>query len=241
MIPKIIHYCWFGGGKTPKLMEKCLESWAKVMPDYEVRLWSEETFDINNSVKYVQEAYNEKKFAFVSDYVRLYALYNYGGVYLDTDVEVIKDFTNLLTTETVLGFEDKGKISTAFIAVEPKAEWIKKLLIEYEHRCFIMPDGRRDQTTNVEFISQYLRKSGIDLEREKVVEDNLVIYPIEYFSPRSWDSGKYEITDNTYAVHYFAGTWHSLPVRILSLFFSNKAIVKIASYKEKIIRLIKRR
>ena len=102
MIQKIIHYCWFGGSEPPKLMKKCLKSWQNKMPDYEIRLWSEETFNIPTSIPYVKEAYNEKKYAFVSDYVRLYALYNYGGVYLDTDVEVIKDFSELLNTESIL-------------------------------------------------------------------------------------------------------------------------------------------
>lgn len=238
MVPKIIHYCWFGGAKHPKLMKRCVESWKRLLPGYELRLWTEDTFNIGTSIKYVQEAYKEKKYAFVSDYVRLYALYNYGGVYLDTDVEVIKDFSKLLTTGTILGLEDKGKISTAFIGVEPHAEWIKEVLTEYEQRTFLMPDGRRDQTTNVEFISQYLKKKGVDLEQGKMSHEGLVIYPIDYFSPRSWNSGKYEITENTYTIHYFAGTWHSLPTRILSMFISNEMNLKIASLKEKLLNIL---
>jgi mannosyltransferase OCH1-like enzyme len=239
MIPKIIHYCWFGGAKHPKLMKKCIRSWQRILPDYELRIWTEDTFDIDTSVRYVQEAYREKKYAFVSDYVRLYALYNYGGVYLDTDVEVLKDFSPLLKTETIFGFEDVGKISTAFIAVEPRAEWIKELLDVYAHRNFILPDGRIDQTTNVEFISKYLANKNIDMQKGFVENKSIIIYPIEYFSPKSWSSGRYEITQDTYTIHYFAGTWHSLPVRVLSLFFTNEQIVKIASIKEKILKFIK--
>ena len=240
MIPKIIHYCWFGGAKRPKLMKRCIKSWQRILPDYELRIWTEDTFDIGKSVNYVKEAYQQKKYAFVSDYVRLYALYNFGGVYLDTDVEVLKDFSPLLKTETTFGFEDVGKISTAFIAVEPRAKWIKELLDIYAHRSFVLPDGRNDQTTNVEFISKYLADKNVDMQNECVDEEHLTIYPIEYFSPRSWASGKYEITNNTYAVHYFAGTWHSFPVKVLSLFFSNEQIVKIASVKEKILKFFKR-
>lgn len=240
MVPKIIHYCWFGGSKHPKLMKKCIKSWKRVLPEYELRIWTEDSFDISKSVNYVQEAHQQKKYAFVSDYVRLYALYNYGGVYLDTDVEVLKDFSQLFKTETTFGFEDVGKISTAFIAVEPRAEWIKELLDMYAHRNFILPDGRNDQTTNVEFISKYLAEKKIDMQEDRVEEEHLTIYPIDFFSPKSWASGKYEITNNTYTVHYFAGTWHSLPVRVLSLFFTNEEIVKIASIKEKILRLIKK-
>ena len=239
MIPKIIHYCWFGGSEPPKLMKKCLKSWQNKMPDYEIRLWSEETFNIPTSIPYVKEAYNEKKYAFVSDYVRLYALYNYGGVYLDTDVEVIKDFSELLKTESILGFEDKGRISTAFIAIEPHAEWIKEILDLYAERHFINEKGQRDQMTNVEFISRYLKESGVSLDVDYVKESNLTIYPVEYFSPRSWGSGKYNITNKTYTIHYFAGTWHSVWVKLLSSVFSNDSIIKIASVKEKILRIFR--
>ena len=101
MIPKIIHYCWFGGKELPNLAEKCIASWKKQLPDYKIICWSEENFDIDNSVPYLKEAYSKKKFAFVSDYVRLYALYNYGGIYLDTDVEVIRDFSPLLNDKSI--------------------------------------------------------------------------------------------------------------------------------------------
>ena len=132
MIPKIIHYCWFGGKELPNLAERCIASWKKQLPDYKIICWSEENFDIDNSVPYLKEAYSKKKFAFVSDYVRLYALYNYGGIYLDTDVEVIRDFSPLLNDKTILGYETDESISTAFIAGPPKTAWIKSLLDIYK-------------------------------------------------------------------------------------------------------------
>ena len=146
-------------------------------------------------------------------------------------------FSELLKTESILGFEDKGRISTAFIAVEPHAEWIKEILDLYAERHFINEKGQRDQMTNVEFISHYLKESGVSLDVDYVKELNLTIYPVEYFSPRSWGSGKYNITNKTYTIHYFAGTWHSVWVKLLSRVFSNDLIIKIASIKEKILRI----
>ena len=237
MIPKIIHYCWFGGKELPNLAEKCIASWKKQLPDYKITCWSEENFDIDNSVPYLKEAYSKKKFAFVSDYVRLYALYNYGGIYLDTDVEIIRNFSPLLNDKTILGYETDESISTAFIAVPPKTPWIKSLLDIYKKRHFIKEDGSLDFTTNVAFISEYLKEQGIVLNGEYQETDKLQIYPSEYFSPRSWDNGKYNITKLTYTIHYFAGTWHSIYSRILSCFFTNAQVSKIAGVKERFLKL----
>lgn len=240
MIPRIIHYCWFGGGEMPALTRKCISSWQNVLPDYEIICWSEENYDINNSIPYLQEAYSKKKYAFVSDYVRLYALYNYGGVYLDTDVEVIRDFTSLMKEKTILGYETDESITTAFIAVPPKASWIKELLDMYTERRFIREDGSMDVTTNVAFISKYLKNNGFLLNGTFQETNSIQIYPTEYFSPCSWDNGKYRITEETYTIHYFAGTWHSFYSKILSCFFTNAQIVKIAELKEKLQKLLKK-
>ena len=232
MIPKIIHYCWFGGKDLPNLASRCIDSWKRFLPEYEIKCWSEDNFDIENSVSYLQEAYTSKKFAFVSDYVRLYALYNEGGIYMDTDVEVINDFTKLLGENTVLGYEDDKNLTTAFIAVPPKAIWVKELLDLYEKRSFIKEDGLLDLTTNVIFISNYLKEKGLILNGKYLKKDDIEIYPSEYFSPRSWDKGKYHITDNTYTIHYFAGTWHSPYTRFLTKFMPNSWVAKIAGIKE---------
>lgn len=233
MVPKIIHYCWFGERKLPDLAKKCINSWQKFLPEYEIKCWSEENFDISNSVYYVREAYERKKYAFVSDYVRLYALYNYGGIYLDTDVEVIKDFTPLFRGKTILGYENDESISTAFMMVPPKARWIENILKLYESRHFITENGVMDVTTNVAFISEYLRNRGVKLNGKLLMDEYMEIYPVEFFSPRSWDNGRYNITENTYIIHYFAGTWHSVYSKILSHFFSNAQVAKIAGLKDK--------
>ena len=240
MIPKIIHYCWFGGKDLPNLAIRCIESWKKLLPDYEIKCWSEENFDIDKSVPYVKEANVNKKYAFVSDYVRLYALYNEGGIYLDTDVEIIKDFSSLLGENGVLGYEDDNSLTTAFIAVPPKAVWIKELLDLYEKRSFIKEDGILDLTTNVTFISNYLRNTGIILNGKYQKTADIEIYPSEYFSPRSWDKGKYHITDNTYTIHFFAGTWHSPYTRILSKFLPNSFVARIAGVKEFLLEMYRR-
>lgn len=240
MIPKTIHYCWFGGKDLPNLASRCIESWKRILPDYEIKCWSEENYDIENSVPYLKEAYFTKKFAFVSDYVRLYALYNEGGIYMDTDVEVIKDFSNLLGENAVLGYEDDNSLTTAFIAVPPKAIWIKELLDLYEKRSFIREDGVLDLTTNVTFISDYLKEKGMIINGEYLNKDDIEIYPSEYFSPRSWDKGKYHITDNTYTVHYFAGTWHSPYTRFLSKIMPNTWVAKIAGIKEFMLKITRK-
>ena len=240
MIPKIIHYCWFGGKDLPNLASRCIDSWKKILPEYEIKCWSEDNFEIENSVSYLQEAYSTKKFAFVSDYVRLYALYNEGGIYMDTDVEVINDFSKLLCENTVLGYEDDNNLTTAFIAVPPKAIWVKELLDLYEKRSFIKEDGLLDLTTNVIFISNYLKDKGLILNGKYIKKDDIEIYPSEYFSPRSWDKGKYHITDNTYTVHYFAGTWHSPYTRFLTKFMPNSWVAKIAGIKEFMLKMTRK-
>ena len=237
MIPKIIHYCWFGGKDLPNLASRCIDSWKRILPDYKIKCWSEDNFEIENSVPYLREAYTSKKFAFVSDYVRLYALYNEGGIYMDTDVEVINDFSKLLGENTVLGYEDDNNLTTAFIAVPPKAIWVKELLDLYEKRSFIKEDGLLDLTTNVIFISNYLKEKGLILNGKYLKKDDIEIYPSEYFSPRSWDKGKYHITGNTYTVHYFAGTWHSPYTRFLTKFMPNSWVAKIAGIKEFMLKI----
>lgn len=238
MIPKVIHYCWFGGKKYPKLVKKCIVSWKKRLPDYQIKCWNEDTFNLDSAPQYVKEAYQMRKYAFVSDYVRLYALYNEGGVYLDTDVEVCKDFTNLLHSDVVMGYETEVQISTAFIASVPRSIRIKKLLDSYSLRRFVRDDASLDMTTNVSFISESLQTDGFELNGKYAKYSDLELYPQEFFSPRDWGDGKYHITANTCAIHYFQGSWHSPFTKFLSLFFSNYKVYRIAGYKEKIIKLL---
>ena len=238
MIPKIIHCCWFGGAPIPKSVQSCINTWKRHLPDYEIMIWTEKEFNPKISVPYVSEAYECGKFAFVSDYVRLYALYKFGGVYLDTDVEVIRPFEPMMSNNAFMCFESKDRLSTATIAASPSSDWVLHLLKSYETRHFLC-DGKMDLTTNVEYISQYFVGRGLTQTGEFQVVDDVAIYPSEYFSPKSWGTGKYNVTSRTIAIHHFAGTWHSRSTRFLSFFFSNNAIVTIASLKEKIINFIK--
>jgi hypothetical protein len=153
-------------------------------------------------------------------------------------VEVIKDFTQLLNCENVLGYESDEKISTAVIASIPHSMWIDNLLKKYHDRSFIRKDGTLDLTSNVSFISDILRKEGIELNGQYARCDFLEFYPQEYFSPRNWEDGQYHISKNTYTIHHFAGSWHSTLTKVLSVFFSNATVYKIAAWKEKLHKII---
>lgn len=237
MIPKIIHCCWFGGNPMPRSVKKFMGSWRKCLPDYEIKIWTEKEFNPLDSIPYVKEAYECAKYAFVSDYVRLYALSQYGGIYLDTDVEILKSLDPYIETPFMC-FEDDDKLSTAIIAAEKSTSWVNDILGMYKERRFLN-NGEMDLTTNVEFISKQFIKWGLCVGGQRQTVNDVVIYPSVYFSPKSWGTGKYHITEDTVAIHHFAGSWHSRTTRILSHFLSNKTIIKIAPYKEKIHKAIK--
>ena len=205
-IPKIIHYCWFGEKPLSAQAQKCIDSWKRVCPDYEIREWNEKNFDIN-SVTYVKEAYENKKWAFVADYVRLYAIVNYGGIYMDTDVETVKKFDELLENEAFAGFEDEKNISTGILACKKKFPLFKEFLDYYENRKFVMENGMLDTTTNVKIITDICMKYGFIPNNSMQNINNLVIYPKEYFCPKDYKTGFINVTGNTYTIHYFLGSW----------------------------------
>lgn len=207
MIPKIIHYCWFGGNPLPALAQKCISSWKKYLPDYEIREWNERNFDIESNI-YVKEAYGARKFAFVTDYVRLFALYNEGGIYMDTDVEVLKSLDRFLIHSAFLGFEDDRMISTGIMASEKGARWAKDNLAYYSDRHFLRPDGTFDLTTNVIILTEYMLKQGLQQNNTyQDFPDLITFYPKDFFSPKSHKNGKLYLTENTYTIHHFAGSW----------------------------------
>ena len=230
MIPKRIHYCWFGRGPMPELALKCIESWHKYMPDYEYKLWNEDYFDVN-AVPYVKEAYESKKYAFVTDYVRLYALYNEGGIYMDTDVEVLKPYDDLLDLSGFTGYEGSKHLPpvTGTMASEAKNAWVKEQLDAYDNLHFILEDGTMDTTTNTVRISEIMARGGFVQNGKKQVYKGMHIFPVDYFCPRQ-TTGEYFLTENTYCDHHFMGTWEE--TRKLSLLPS---IVG----KKNMIRLIK--
>ena len=207
LIPKIIHYCWFGRGSMPNLEKKCLGSWDHFLPDYKKMLWNGDTFDVNLNI-YVRQAYEAKKYAFVSDYARLYALYNYGGLYLDTDVEVIKNLDQFLIHSAFSGLEYPDWISTSQIGAIKGHPWISRWLAYYTAKSFYLDNGNMDITTNVAIITGISEKEfGMErVNQFQILKDDLHLYPADYFCPKDWSSKKMVITENTHSIHHFAGS-----------------------------------
>ena len=208
MIPKIIHYCWFGGNQLTDEVKKYITSWRRFCPDYKIIEWNESNFDINEN-NYVREAYIAKKWAFVTDYVRLKVLYEYGGIYMDTDVEVIKPLDDLLIYDAVSGYESKTSIPTGTMAACRGNRWIKILLDDYNNRHFLKIDGTIDTTTNVQVITR-LTSSKYNLELDGTTQKfggNMILLPFDYLCAKSYQTGKIIKTDNTYTIHHFKGSW----------------------------------
>ena len=205
MIPKIIHYCWFGRNPLPAQAKKCISSWRKYCPDYQIIEWNEDNFDVNANL-YTRQAYENRKWAFVTDVVRLHALAEYGGIYMDTDVEVIKPLDHFITEKGFSGFEDEEKIPTGIMAAEKDHPLIRKLLAYYEDRPFVV-NGEPDLTTNVEIITGMLLKEGfVGNDRYQVIDD-FAFYPHDVFCPKEIGSMKIHLTPNSHTIHHFAGSW----------------------------------
>lgn len=243
MIPKIIHYCWFGRSPMPELALKCIESWHKYMPDYQYKLWNEDNFDVSCN-DYVKEAYKAGKFAFVSDYARLYALFSEGGIYMDTDVEVLKPYDDLLGLPGFIGFEGTKfhPVGTGTIASNPGGEWLKEQLQAYENIHFILPDGSYDLLTNPFRITSLMREHGFIQNGEKQVYKDMHIFPVDYFCPRQ-TTGEVLITENTYCDHHFMGTWNDkadgFKSKVLNL-FPQTTRTRIIKLKRRLESLCKR-
>lgn len=206
MIPKRIHYCWFGRGAKGEKEEKCIESWKKYCPDYEFVEWNEDNFDINYN-SFVKEAYDNKKYAFVSDVVRLFALYNYGGIYMDTDVELVKSPDEFLSHKAFSGFESNNWIPTGLMAGEKGFPLFKEFLDYYDDRNFLLEDGSLDTTTNCIIITDICKKHGLVLNGQYQNVDGFALYPSDYFCPFENETGKLNKTNNTIAIHWFAKSW----------------------------------
>lgn len=206
MIPRIIHYCWFGGKELPELAQKCIETWNDKCADYQIMRWDESSFDIN-SVLFVKEAYLSKKYAFVSDYVRLWAIYNYGGVYLDTDVEICKSLDGFLEEKAFSGFESYTDIPTGIMAGEAKLPIYKELLDYYDGRHFVDENGKLDITTNVTIITDIFMEKGLIQNNSKQTVEGFTFYPQKYFCPNDLDL--INRREDIYTIHHFAGSWLS--------------------------------
>lgn len=211
-IPKIIHYCWFGGNESSKKMKFCLETWKKFLPDYEIKEWNDENIKEISS-PYLDVARDNKMLAFMSDYVRFWALYNYGGIYLDTDVEVLKSFDSLLSNDFFVGLElctSYPSIGTATIGAIKNLELVKDILNMYDNHNPIRENGHFDYfSTSPKLLVNFIKeKYGYDFKKMsfnyQVTEflPNCKVFPEDYFSAHK--SGK---TENSYCKHLFAGNW----------------------------------
>ena len=237
MIPKIIHYCWFGRGEMPELALKCIASWHEYMPDYEYRLWNEDNFDLESNL-YAKEAYEARKYAFVSDYVRLWALCNEGGVYLDTDVMVFKSFDALLYNKAFMGFEgSKHKpLGTCVMASEAHGAWVTEQFEAYQNRRFLLSDGSFDLMTNVSFITRKMHENGFRQNGQEQYYKDLHVFPTEYFCPRQ-TTGEYIRTENTYCDHLGLGSWVDGRVgwkKRIGRIIGSKNMVKVIKVKRKL-------
>ncbi len=192
----------------PELALKCIESWHKYMPDYEYKLWNEENFDVG-STPYTKEAYEAGKFAFVTDYVRLYVLYTEGGIYMDTDVEALKPYDDLLRLSGFTGYEGSKYLPpvTGTMASEAGGEWVKEQLAAYNGAHFLLPDGSMDIKTNTVRISEIMKAGGFIQDGKKQVYKGMHIFPVEFFCPRQ-TTGEILITPDTYCDHHFLGSWN---------------------------------
>lgn len=209
MIPKIIHYCWFGGNPLPEDAKKCIASWKKFCPEYEIKEWNESNFDLN-ACDYIKEAYAAKKWAFVSDYARFAILYQYGGLYFDTDVEIIRPIDDLIQKGPFMGLE-KDAASQANpglgLAAAPGLGLYKELIDIYHQEHFVNAQRASEQKTVVQYTTELLVRKGLRQTPGIQCIDGIYIYPKEYFNPYDHNSGKIEITENTRSIHHYAASW----------------------------------
>ena len=208
-IPKVIHYCWFGKGKMPKLAKKCIKSWKKYCPDYEFVLHTEDNFDLTQN-RYMREAYEAGKWAFVSDYARLKIIYDNGGIYLDTDVEIIKPIDDLLSTKGFMGFDEKGIVATGLgFGAEKGNKIVYEFLKDYDDIPFVLPDGSYDLTPCSDRNTEALKRLGMDIKNTNQTFMDITFLSDEYLCPMNYYTGKKTITQNTYSIHHYSASWTS--------------------------------
>lgn len=222
MIPKVIHYCWFGRNPLPPLAVKCIASWRKFLPDYEIREWNEDNFDVN-SISYTREAYEARKYAFVSDYARFHILYHHGGLYFDTDVEVIRPMDDIVARGAFMGCENEageqaGVTALAVapglgLACAPGLALYAEILTLYAGLHFQRADSGLNLTTVVEYTTELLIAKGLKNVNEIQSVAGVWVYPMEYFCPIDYRTKKWNMTVNTYSIHHYAESWVTWQVR----------------------------
>lgn len=236
-IPKKIHYCWFGGNPLPKTALKCIKSWEKYLPDYEIIRWDESNFDVNQN-PYISEAYKKKKYAFVSDFARFQVLYKEGGLYFDTDVELISSIDDIIASGPFMGCEhrskkdvppqDLGVAPGLGLGVSPRHPFYKEMIDLYSKEKFTKEDGSLNKETVVTYTTGMLCGKGLKNTPEIQEIEGIKIYPVEYFCPISTEDGKLRITEKTRSIHYYDQSWQS-PVRK----YGRKILLKIGGSKLK--------
>lgn len=222
---KLVHYCWFGRGEKPELVKKCIASWEKFLPDYRICEWNEDNFDIN-SCRFVSEAYKDRNFAFVSDYVRAFVLYEQGGIYLDTDVELLGSFDPFLGDTVFFGFEEGNFVGTCVMGIEKGHSLMKMYLDHYNSSVYFNDDGTKYTDTNVVLLTKLLEEKGLKRDGQKQTVGDITVYPRTYFSPYDYINGINYITDESVAIHHFAQLWLPKSVRLKT------------EIKKKIVRII---
>jgi len=239
MVPKIIHYCWFGKGKMPELVQTCITSWHTHMPDWEYRLWSEDNFDIPSAPQYVQEAYAAKKYAFVSDYVRLWALEREGGLYMDVDFEVYRAFDDLMEQyDAFAGYEGskRNPVMMGVIAAKAHHPFVQGMMQTYEDRIFVLPDGSLDMTPNTGYFLDWMQERGFIADGVERDWMGVHILPVECFCP-GLTTGENLRCERTYCEHKGLHSWSGnggWKAKILSC-LSPKMKIKLIKLKRRII------
>ncbi len=245
MIPKTIHYCWFGRKPLPDLALKCIASWKKFFPNYEIKEWNEDNFDINQA-QYSTEAYKCEKFAFVSDYARFKIMHEYGGIYFDTDVEVIKPMSEIVAKGPFFGIEtahEKLLCNPGLgFACPPGLSICKNMIDVYNSMNFINPNGQYNLKTVVRIISDLLSEKGFCAAPSPIEFNGIFFYPPEYFSPINYYTGEKKITQNTHTIHHYAASWvdeECKPSKIIEIW--EKLHLPNTDIRGKISRLLKRK
>ena len=240
MIPKIIHYCWFGGKPLPPLAEKCLASWKKFLPEYEIIEWNENNFPLDDYI-FAKQAIENRKFAFISDVCRLHAIKYHGGIYMDTDVEALKTLDDFLHHNAFSGFENDDFVPTGLMASEKNGAWATEMLAYYDNRPFIKSDGTLDTVSNTFIITQLMREKGFKMNNTlQEIPGYVAFYPNEYFCPKSYKTGNIDLTANSYCIHHFAKSW--IPAKKRWRNIAKMKVMNIFGHQniQKIIDLIKR-
>jgi mannosyltransferase OCH1-like enzyme len=209
MIPKIIHYCWFGNNPLPPIAIKCIDSWKKYCEGFDIKEWNGNNFDVEFN-KYSKEAAEQNKWAFVSDVARLSIVCDHGGIYLDVDVELIKPIDHFLIDSMFIGFEKPDLINTGQgFGAQKHFYLVKKMLDAYNDVSFINFDGTLNTAPCPVYNTKAIEQEGFAINNTKQFMNGITIYPMEYFCPKDWKTGNINITNNTYAIHHFVASWWS--------------------------------